>query len=866
MAFDIKKLRISIEYDDDGVKKAEQDVESFDKKTKHLDDTLKHVGMSLSAMVTVPLVSLGKGAFDAAMKMDSLKRALDTVSGSSEETERQLVRLREVAKMPGLGFAEAIQGSVRLQAAGLSAQMAERSLKAFGNALASVGAGKAELDGVTLALSQIQSKGKVSAEEINQLAERLPQIRKLMVDAFGTADTEILQRAKITSDEFISIIVGAAEKLPEATGGIKNDMENVADSVEKSLGRIGQSVGRVAGPAMQKLADAADMLSEKFQALPKETQDLMVILGTAAAASGPVIMLANQFVELSKAIGLSRLAIVGPAGLIGAVGLLGGLGIADVLNKLLDEDQAKQEKSKYQTLIDQITAKKKDLEDAVKGNLPQVGMLNQEGISGMFSAVGQMLGGGDITKGALNNSADAQSRSGDWRANSAKIQQLRADLASLENQAKETFIEMNRAQADPEIEQMLQGYQTWAQQQEVRRKIQAALHAKELEAAKKHAAALAKIHQDTMDTIFQLTHNEYDNERHELENRLKVLKKAGESEVAMAQLKAATLKDITKRQFQDAMDDLDKLQKKIDIRTAYQGEQSLIARLALIQAGLGTNFGGGPESIAPGLQDIGGRKDTFRYDIRAEQNIRRYTDEMRASARETQREAEIRRYRIASVAGQLSAPIQDAVYAGLNGGNAIGVFRDRMKQSLTSMFADVIGNQVRNLLKDTFTDLTDQMNASLMESMGGMKAIMRQIASFMHAETSALLGAAYAVIAAMSRHKQGGIGSILGGIGGFLLGGPAGAISGYNIGNAIDNGDYAGAIIEAATSYGSGAFTKASGPSGSGGGWTSEGELPSGRAVHVTQNIYGGINNASDMKRVNSDLTRSIKDGLIATG
>ena len=161
---------------------------------------------------------------------DSLVRSLKTLDGTAGATKARLETLREVAKMPGLGFEEAIKGDVRLRSAGISAELSARSLSAMGNALAAAGGGKSDLDGVILALGQISSKGKVSAEEINQIAERLPQIREAMKDAFGTADTEALQKLGMSSTEFIEGIVASLEKIPKVTGGAQNSLDNFSDS------------------------------------------------------------------------------------------------------------------------------------------------------------------------------------------------------------------------------------------------------------------------------------------------------------------------------------------------------------------------------------------------------------------------------------------------------------------------------------------------------------------------------------------------------------------------------------------------------------------------------------------------------------
>ena len=187
-------------------------------------------------------VALGVASVRAATELESLKRGLAAVSGGTAAAEAQLVRLREVAKLPGLSFRDAIEGSIRLQAAGVSAELAERALKGFGNALATVGKGATELEGVTRALSQIQSKGKVMAQEINQLAERLPQIRVLMQAAFGTSIAKEVEKLGLTTNEFLRRMVEQLEKLPQVTGSAKTSFENLEDAVFVALAAIGKEM------------------------------------------------------------------------------------------------------------------------------------------------------------------------------------------------------------------------------------------------------------------------------------------------------------------------------------------------------------------------------------------------------------------------------------------------------------------------------------------------------------------------------------------------------------------------------------------------------------------------------------------------
>lgn len=269
-----------------------------------ISQQMSDVGSRLTLGMTLPMAALGAAAIKADADMDSLMRGLVAVTGSAGAAEQQFARLEAVAKLPGLGMREAVQGAINLQAAGLSAELAERALKAFGNALATVGKGKADLDGVILALGQIQSKGKISAEEINQLAERVPQIRQAMKSAFGTADTEALSKMGLSATQFVEQVTAEFEKLKQVTGGVKNGFENVQDAIQKSLSEIGKSLRpateellKFLEPAIAKTAD----LAKEFQGLPAPVK----------AGVGAVLAVGMAAPPALAAIGQLGLGIVG---------------------------------------------------------------------------------------------------------------------------------------------------------------------------------------------------------------------------------------------------------------------------------------------------------------------------------------------------------------------------------------------------------------------------------------------------------------------------------------------------------------------------------------------------------------------------
>ena len=230
----------------------------------------------------------------AAMAYDSQVRGLAAYAKNAQELQDQLGRLQEIAKLPGLGLKEVRAGVLQLEAAGLNAQTAERALMAFGNALALVGKGKSELDGVILALGQIASKGSISAEEINQIAERVPQIRQVLVSAFGTASTEAIQKMGISADQAIKRIIAGLEQLPKATTSALTTFENLQDALEQAFLPIGRGILDIFGASengmtrlINLVANIGKQIGEVFSAVGKSgvVQDVFakMLSGTGVA-------------------------------------------------------------------------------------------------------------------------------------------------------------------------------------------------------------------------------------------------------------------------------------------------------------------------------------------------------------------------------------------------------------------------------------------------------------------------------------------------------------------------------------------------------------------------------------------------------
>lgn len=296
---------------------------------------LRSLGLTASVTLTAPLTALAVAATKNAVEFDSLRRGLEVIAGSSVEAAKQLERLKEIAKAPGIGFQEAIQGSIRLQAVGFSARDAEKALIQFANAVALTGGGRDELERVTVQLGQLAAKGKVVAQDLKPIIEAAPAVGQALLKAFGTVNSEDIQKLGLTSQQFFDRLTDALTKLPRAAAGAKNAFENFSDSVFRASLAIGDAVL----PPLTKLTEFLEpiitRLSEAFRQLPEGIQLTVIAFGALVAAIGPILFVLGGLITGIGAIGTAIAAILPVLSSIGLPAILAILaGFALVLTEV----------------------------------------------------------------------------------------------------------------------------------------------------------------------------------------------------------------------------------------------------------------------------------------------------------------------------------------------------------------------------------------------------------------------------------------------------------------------------------------------------------------------------------------------------
>lgn len=249
----------------------------------------------------------GKNLFDAEASYENLLRGLASTSDGAETLEQELLALQETAKMPGLGFREAIQGATALKGAKLSAKEAREALEAFGNALTNAGRGKAQLNDVLLAIQSMLSTKQVDLDNLKEIATRIPGFLE-MAAAVPKGDAR----------EWLRGMIVELQKLPKAAESAQDKVDNFKDALDQKRlgltgGKISGIVGALTGEAMKLLqgqglsveslteAVSGENLAKKYQPSEAELARRKKVKDAQAAAEEEQKRLAEQKVKDEKA-------------------------------------------------------------------------------------------------------------------------------------------------------------------------------------------------------------------------------------------------------------------------------------------------------------------------------------------------------------------------------------------------------------------------------------------------------------------------------------------------------------------------------------------------------------------------------------
>lgn len=389
-----------------------RDLNSLSSRAEKVGGSFSSLGSTLSVGLSAPLLALGGVAVKASGDIDSLRRALVTTTGSASEASKQFARLEEIAKLPAIGLEEAVRGSIRLQNYGLSAELAEKAMRGFSNAIGSSGGSADDTNEALRQLGQTFGRQKVTMDNLRIILERVPQAAKIIREEFGSealADpAKALEKLGVNSEQFVTVLINRLSEAQKVAPGLKTEIENLGQEFQKTAAAVGDQLAPAIKDMIGYMSDGLKVVADfakGFADMPKPIQQIGLAFGAFLVAAPLVITavgtIITNFGVIAGAAGAISTAVAGYATAVStygvatsaAIGLMAGAWVAGAavavysigtLTGALYELYAAN--TKLDTATNSLAFSIEKLLDRVRKQHPEVGALELQYRAGKLSA------------------------------------------------------------------------------------------------------------------------------------------------------------------------------------------------------------------------------------------------------------------------------------------------------------------------------------------------------------------------------------------------------------------------------------------------------------------------------------------------
>ncbi|KFF13106.1 hypothetical protein IW15_10100 [Chryseobacterium soli] len=292
----------------------------------NLTQYAKTAGLAILAALSVgAVISFGKEVTGITSKFEGMENAI--VFASGQEGAKNIAFLDTTIKDLNLNMESSYKGfqtlTGSLKGTALEGQGTRDIFEAVGIAASVMNLSAEQSEGAFLALSQMASKGKVSAEELRgQLGERIPGALGIAARSMGLTQVEfnkMLDSGQIMAEDFLPKF--AKELKSTFEGGLPaamNSMQSAINRQENALTQFKLKTGETFRPLIIGVLDAGNFLFSFLSDMMNYTEPVKNALMGVADAFQPVVdaIKNNGFIQLSGDTNLAKLAMEGIGGVI----------------------------------------------------------------------------------------------------------------------------------------------------------------------------------------------------------------------------------------------------------------------------------------------------------------------------------------------------------------------------------------------------------------------------------------------------------------------------------------------------------------------------------------------------------------------
>jgi tape measure domain-containing protein len=303
---------------------------NFNRGFGRLTSNMRAFALQMGVNVTLPALAGLKLGSDNFAELDSLKKGIEAIEGSAAKAEKRTSELFQLARVPALGFQEALKGDVRLRTVNYTLQESTRIMREFANAVARSGGGQAQLGEVTYQLSQAIGKGKLLTQDWRPIIEAAPAVGDALSRMFGTTSIDDIAN-KVAGQgksvrQFVNSLLDELERAPRVTDSYKTSLENLQATIFSSSSSIFDLANKSLHlqEKVVSLEKGIQSLADWMGRLPEPTRDMVFQMGVLITATPLAVFALSKLIDVYTAIIKNTITLAGRLTILGGVVMLLG--------------------------------------------------------------------------------------------------------------------------------------------------------------------------------------------------------------------------------------------------------------------------------------------------------------------------------------------------------------------------------------------------------------------------------------------------------------------------------------------------------------------------------------------------------------
>ena len=240
------------------------------------------VGGTIGAYTKQLRVGAGEiASFSAQLELQ--RKALKLVIGDTAKYDKSqkflLKTSRDLAIPQSIITRQFTSLTASVVGAGMSVDDAEKAFIAIASGIRGTGGSLEDMKSAMRAVSQVFSKGKVSAEELRQqLGERLPGAFTLFADSMDMTPAMLdkaLEQGKVTLEDFMGFAELLFNKYGDSAELLASSPEAAGDRLKTALEELNDDLGAILRPIGVQFQTLADDIVKQFGRIVKEMRKMV---------------------------------------------------------------------------------------------------------------------------------------------------------------------------------------------------------------------------------------------------------------------------------------------------------------------------------------------------------------------------------------------------------------------------------------------------------------------------------------------------------------------------------------------------------------------------------------------------------------